>query len=807
MHHQHISQKCIEPKVQTRQRQAKHQILSASGRLQAESEYHWRNPQITNHSTMPVPKPVQALFKWTPSGLGVFITAHFALAQDIWQAVFAALFTGLTSLWVKFSDGFMREAEQQAERRGGSFAQWLFALFDNLVATVRNWAVQFWWEVTSDFEGKYYRRLLYECRNFKTQGLEADRERVLKLKEVFVEVQISHRSLEQISPNLLKQMEDRDEKLHRRSTHLGDFLAWMNKGAEFRRLAILGAPGSGKTTLMRYLTLMYVSRTPHKLHPKAPQFIPVLLYLRDVHPQILENADLPLADLLTQWVQTLQKSDPLQPPAGWFAKQLRHHRCLILLDGLDEVADETQRQQISRWVDQQMREYPETPFILTSRPVGYEKAQLQEDVMVLEVEPLKPEQIQRFIHDWYLAIEVKSQGGEVDLGIQDEAEQQADRLIAEIEQQPALREMASNPLLLTMIATVHRRRATLPLNRVELYHEICQVLLEKRQRAKGITDPLTASQKQSILQPLALDLTRRETLKFTLADVRPLIAEKLATLPGNERTPEQFLKQLREVDALIAKDEENVFEFAHRSFQEYLSATEIKDTQQSAILLEVLNDPKALEWWGDTVRLYAAQAEVSELITHILQQPTFETLLLAIDCWQLGRTQPDVKQALLAEISKPLAVLDTETFAKAREKQPCYFKLAYYLQTGQWQEADYETYEVMRQVGDRTQKGYLSISDIETFPCEDLRIIDQLWVKYSEGRFGFSVQKQLYVETGNPLDGQYHSGTWEKFCETNGWLVNGSYFDNLKFGTDAQKGHLPCCCVESYGCLLSRSDL
>ncbi|QQE66522.1 hypothetical protein GFS31_32200 [Leptolyngbya sp. BL0902] len=57
---------------------------------------------------------------------------------------------------MKFSDGFMKEAEQQAEKAGGSFAQWLFALGATLGATAQKYLAQIWWEITSDFEGKYY---------------------------------------------------------------------------------------------------------------------------------------------------------------------------------------------------------------------------------------------------------------------------------------------------------------------------------------------------------------------------------------------------------------------------------------------------------------------------------------------------------------------------------------------------------------------------------------------------------------------------------------------------------------------------
>lgn len=204
-------------------------------------------------------------------GAGDFSHGHALLSQDVVQTALSAFFTGITALWVKFSDGFMQDAEQQAEKAGGKFSQWLFALLGTLGATAQNGLIQLWWELTSDFEGKYYKRLEYVCRRFQTQGLEADRDRVLNLQQVFVPVEICQRSLSRTSPNLLKRLEAREEKV--RSRDIGDFLALMGRDPDFRRLAILGAPGSGKTTMMRYLTLMYATRTPRQLHPNAPQLV------------------------------------------------------------------------------------------------------------------------------------------------------------------------------------------------------------------------------------------------------------------------------------------------------------------------------------------------------------------------------------------------------------------------------------------------------------------------------------------------------------------------------------------------------
>lgn len=589
-----------------------------------------------------VQRIITNIVKWTPSGVGVGVTAHSLWTHEWAQAILVSFVTACSSLWVKFSGKFMEEAEREAEERGGGLAKWLFVVGDRTSVALQEKATQTWRHLTSDFENKYYQRLIYSCRNYETQGL--DKDRVLKLQHMFVPLKISQKSLVTISPDLIQKL---PKKLSGQQ-EIGDLLVWMSQDSAFRRLAILGVPGSGKTTLMRYLTLAYANRQQRKLiHPKAPTYIPVLMYLRDVRKDIVENPKLPLVDLINTWVQRLQTIDPLKPPSDWFASKLKQNQCLILLDGLDEIADETERQTVSQWVDFQMQEYPDAPFILTSRPLGYQHAKLQQPVTVLEVQPFTLKQVQQFIHGWYLETEIRSQNNTDDLGVREEAKSQADDLIKRIRDSSPLVAMAVNPLLLTMITTVHRRGSALPGKRVELYKEICQVLLEKRQRAKGIADQLSASQKQSVLQGLALDLMVRKTRAFTLPDVEDLLRQRLRLVLKDEANPKLFLKQIREVSGLLVAKEEGIYEFAHLSFQEYLAAVEIIESNQEQRLIDALHSPEQLSWWAEAIRLYAAQGDSSTIIQAAIQSSTVEALALAFDCLEEGKSvDPLVREEL-----------------------------------------------------------------------------------------------------------------------------------------------------------------
>ena len=118
-----------------------------------------------------------------------------------------------------------------------------------------------------------------------------------------------------------------------------------------------------------------------------------------------------------------------------------------------------------------------------------------------------------------------------------------------------------------------------------------------------------------------------------------------------------------------------------------------------------------------------------------------------------------------------------------------YTRLRDLLATGEWKEADEETLKVMLKAARREKESYFNRESIENFPCDDLRMIDQLWVKYSQGHFGFSVQKKIWLECGGKVDHE----TEEKLGDRVGWRKRGSWliYYELTYNKQAQEGHLP----------------
>ena len=128
-----------------------------------------------------------------------------------------------------------------------------------------------------------------------------------------------------------------------------------------------------------------------------------------------------------------------------------------------------------------------------------------------------------------------------------------------------------------------------------------------------------------------------------------------------------------------------------------------------------------------------------------------------------------------------LAVIDS----KEIQSQIDYSNLENLLKKGKWQQADTESWKIMCISLSKPIGTYLFKSDIENLPNSNLKIIDNLWIKYSKGRFGFSIQKKIY----DRVEADYF-----KFCAAIGWptynsldSANSDYYYSLK----APIGHLP----------------
>ncbi len=443
--------------------------------------------------------------------------------------------------------------------------------------------------LSTRYSRKYSQHLSYRHRTFDVKGFSTQGPYALELEQIYVDLAIDPALLnagEQSPISIPKPIPAPANQAKSGDPHIFAWLLADPHGPH--NFAIVGPPGSGKTTLLKHLALTLAARKPRHL-----KLTPILLFLREHSAAIAANPQVPITDL----IEATLKDVP--PPPRWFAALLKSGKCLIMLDGLDEVADPNLRAKVVFWVERQRDIHGANRFLVSSRPNGYRQNPI-DGFTLLRALPFTHRQVEKFVRNWYLANEIMAHQKD-DPGVKQEATRGAEDLLNRLQSTPNLQDLAVNPLLLTLIATVHRYRSELPGRRVELFAEICDVFLGKRQIARGLELDLTPAQKIRVLRVLAYEMMCRNVREIKASDAANIISEPLK-LVSPTAEPIAFFKSIEDSSGLVVEHELGEYAFAHLTFQEYLASLHIKEEN----LLSSLSRDISLTWWHEVARLYAA---------------------------------------------------------------------------------------------------------------------------------------------------------------------------------------------------------
>jgi len=523
---------------------------------------------------------------------------------------------------------------------------------------------------------RYLTHLIDSNKTLRLQGIRAGNQPVsVNLEKVYVSLHI-HGAYD---PDAVKTKTDRPVSLLAEED--AGSLSIPHALRRHRRLVIVGDPGCGKTTLLAYLALTYARSARDaddlvnvRLGLSEAKHLPILLPLRFLGGHLREKHPNPAADgptLLLDFLHTYYQNQSIALPEGFFAQPLERGQAVVLLDGMDEVADRDLRARVARLLEKFVVRFPDNRFVVTSRKVGYEgTARLGEGFGLAEVREFTTPEVRQFLRDWTRVLEA-TLAGEVTSELLRLADSQANALIAAIERNPRIAELAVNPLLLTVIALVHRQRAKLPNRRSELYAEAVDVLLGNWDEAKdGIHPtlevagkPLDAIDRRTILEPVAYWMHDNRQREIDRQELWPLLQPSFAKLTGNDptatkRAVQTFLDLIDERSGLFVARGLGVYGFAHLTFQEYLAARSLADRPDAeALVQQHLGDP----WWREALFLAPGSTEskrrASDLIRAMLEAKAggerHEHLVLAAECvTDVGEVR--VEGDLLTEVRRRL---------------------------------------------------------------------------------------------------------------------------------------------------------
>ncbi|QMS90017.1 NACHT domain-containing NTPase [Nostoc edaphicum CCNP1411] len=362
------------------------------------------------------------------------------------------------------------------------------------------------------------------------------------------------------------------------------------------KLMVLGKPGAGKTTFLKYLAM----------HCIEGQFltnrVPVFIILKDFAQ---DPKQLDILQYITQqlFICGIQNSSVKTE------QLLRQGKVLVLLDGLDEVREEDTKRIL--WQTRNISEQFHTnQFVITCRIAA--KEYTFEPFTEVEVADFDKEQIAIFAHNWFsLNCQVK-----------------AEIFIEKLQANKRIFDLATNPLLLTLLCLIFEENEDFPANRSELYKEGLDILLKKWDAKRNIErnqiyQNLSLDCKEDLLSEIAFTTFEQKDYFFKQKTVEAYIVKFISNLQSFNLEPEVLkldseavLKSIEAQHGLLVERSKGIYSFSHLTFQEYFCARKIVSTLAYENLVKHINEKR----WQEVFLLTVGVMEKADNLVLLMKR-------------------------------------------------------------------------------------------------------------------------------------------------------------------------------------------
>ena len=375
-----------------------------------------------------------------------------------------------------------------------------------------------------------------------------------------------------------------------------DRVSSMDALDRYSKLMLLGKPGAGKTTLLKYTALKCSQGEIFS------NLVPIFVTLR----QYASVASQPrLIDYISQDFHDYNIGD--EPTVK---QLLQQGRTILFLDGLDEV-----RENDLHRVLEDLRKFSElyysNRFVITSRLGAQEY--VFEKFTEVEVANFQPLQISQFAQRWFVG-----------------NSRHIELFLRKIEDNRPIQELATNPLLLTLLCLVFDEFGDFPNNRSELYREGLEVLLKKWDAKRNIEryqiyKNLSMQRKEDLLAQVACTTFNQGDYFFRQVDLERYITDYIRNLPkahtdeeALQLDSESIIKAIESQHGLFVERAKGIYSFSHLTFQEYLTARELiynGNPETLKLLASKITDRR----WHDILRLAVGMMRSADELLQLMK--------------------------------------------------------------------------------------------------------------------------------------------------------------------------------------------
>lgn len=446
-------------------------------------------------------------------------------------------------------------------------------------------------DILKKYKNNHFSQLFSEVSKIKVFGMSTP----INLLDIYSDTYISTTIHRRLYAEDWRSFSTKDEHLENRnektSSNKVRGLSFIKK---HDRVVILGGPGAGKTTFLKYLALIYTNKEIFKKNKLGNSYFPFFVGL-----PIISKTD----DSIEEHLSRKLKKSTNEYANDFILRLLKKGRAIILFDSLDEVPID-QRQSIIDKVNDFSHTYPKTKVIVSCRTADYEGS--LSNFCEAEVSKLTEPAIKKIVKAWFKTEPEK-----------------ATHLISSIASNKDIRQLTETPLLLSLLCIQFNNDLRLPARKMELYKRCIDALLLKWDTSRNFRrdtafSQLTDDRKEKMFEFIAgTFFCPKPSYVFHESVIEPKIGDYCQRFQINKHDAKSVIHEIESHHGIIEKYSAETYCFSHPSFQEYFAAKRFLTTNKDR---EIVKKYYSDEDWSSVIEFIIAMKEDPQELIDILKK-------------------------------------------------------------------------------------------------------------------------------------------------------------------------------------------